>query len=161
MKPLSTGDIAPDFSLQDQFGNTHTLSQELENGHVLLLFYPYDQSPNCTKMLCRANEEANMLSRNGISLLGVNNADAESHIKFTEKNFLKMPLLSDRNYKVAEKYNALYSIGPIKVIRRTVVGIDKTGIIRVYIRGQYRQQEIVEQFMTSIDEAEKSIKRQV
>jgi len=49
---LAEGTAAPDFTLKNQDGADVTLSQELTRGHVVLYFYPKDNTPGCTKQAC-------------------------------------------------------------------------------------------------------------
>ena len=143
MSNLSIGDIAPSFCLFGHDGNQYCLPELIKNGPVVLIFYPYDQSPNCTKLLCGINDDKTIFESLGISLLGVNNASEESHRAFANKRNLLMPLLSDMNYIVAGAYNALWHIGPIKVIKYTTVGINSSGKIQYYVQGRQTNQEII------------------
>ncbi len=116
--------MVPTFNLMDQAGQIFSLVQQLLHGPVLLIFYPYDQSPNCTVQLCEANVELEAFSSHGVTIVGINNAAADSHLRFANKRFLKMRLLSDFDYEVARQFDCLFEIGPIKVIRRTVMAIN-------------------------------------
>ena len=115
----------------------------LKVGPVALVFYPYDQSPGCTKLLCSINDDKATFNEEGITLLGVNNASAESHKAFADKKRLLMPLLSDMDYSVAKSYDALWKIGPIKVIRYVTVGISQNGRISYYVHGRPSNHEII------------------
>lgn len=148
--PVKVGDAAPPFTLSDHNGRIFDLAEILKSRLVLLIFYPYDQSPDCTEMLCAANEQLGTFNKYNIEILGINNASAESHLDFAEKKFLRMPLLSDEDYKVAKAYNCLFQIGPIRVIRRTVVGIDSAGVIRYYERGLPKTSAILDNFRAAL-----------
>jgi thioredoxin-dependent peroxiredoxin len=132
---MRIGDKAPDFELLDQNQKPRRLSRELGEKGAVLIFYPYDQSPTCTRQLCAVNQELGQFYLQGLNVLGINNAESESHQRFSQRRFLTLPLLSDINFTVSRDYKALFEIGPIRVIRRTVVGVDRHGIIRLYQRG--------------------------
>lgn len=133
-----------DFELTDQKGQQHRLYDALAKGPVVLFFYPYDQSPNCSKQLCAINQELDEFANTGITVWGINNASAESHQDFATKKLITMPLLSDNTYSVSKKFGCLFEIGPIKVIRRTVIGIGKDKKILFYNRGSLSSKQIVE-----------------
>lgn len=79
----------------------------------------------------------------GVSVFGVNNGGADSHRSFVEKHGLTAPLLVDKHFEVAAKYDAVMNIGLLKLIRRTVVGIDRGGKIAFYERGTPSTDEII------------------
>ncbi|MEO7617700.1 MAG: redoxin domain-containing protein, partial [Candidatus Saccharibacteria bacterium] len=106
MAQLKIGDIAPSFCLVGHDGKEYCLPELLKTRAVTLIFYPFDQSPNCTKLLCSINDDKANFEAEGITLLGINNASEESHRAFADKKSLLMPLLSDMDYKVAAAYGA-------------------------------------------------------
>ncbi len=100
---LVVGDKAPAFSLQDQEGKTHSLSQY--NGQwVVLYFYPKDDTPGCTKEACSFRD--NLPNFDGVNavVLGVSADTVEKHAAFAEKYALSFSLLADPEKKVIEKY---------------------------------------------------------
>ena len=100
---LQLNNAAPDFSLPDQYGNTKSLSDYLGK-HVLLYFYPKDNTPGCTKEACNFRDRLNELKQHNVQVLGVSKDSVESHKKFAEKFNLNFPLLSDQGKKVIKKY---------------------------------------------------------
>jgi peroxiredoxin len=138
-----------DFELVDQKGQQHRLYDALDKGPVVLFFYPYDQSPNCSKQLCSINQELDTFKDTGITVWGVNNASAESHQHFASKNLITMPLLSDNSYSVSKKFGCLFEIGPIKVIRRTIIGIGMDRKILFYNRGSLSSKQVVSQILAN------------
>jgi peroxiredoxin Q/BCP len=135
MTMLDIGDEAPAFELEDESGNTVRLADFRGTSGVVLMFYPADETPGCTKQLCAARDDYDRYQEAGVAVFGVNPAGAESHKKFIEKHGLRTPLLLDSGAKVAKAYGALYPIPLINVINRTVVGIDRDGKVRFYQRG--------------------------
>jgi peroxiredoxin Q/BCP len=132
---LSTGDRAPDFSLPTEKGETVTLAEALVRGPVVLIFYPMDNTPGCTTQLCNVRNDATRYAEAGITVYGVNNGGAASHQRFIEKHNLTAPLLVDSGLRVSAAYDAVTSIGLIRFINRTVVGITRDGTIAFYKRG--------------------------
>jgi peroxiredoxin Q/BCP len=135
MARVNVGDRAPDFSLQTEKGETVSLSSALANGPVVLIFYPMDQTPGCTAQLCAVRNDAARYADAGVTVYGVNNGSGSSHQKFIDKHNLTAPLLVDSGLKVAASYDAVLSLGLVRVINRTVVGIGRDGTIVFYKRG--------------------------
>lgn len=129
---LQTGTKAPDFSLPDQNGKLHTLS-EYAGKKVILYFYPKDNTPGCTKQACGFSELYPQFTQKGAVVLGISKDSVQSHKKFEEKYHLSFTLLSDpeltaiRAYDVwQEKKN--YGKVSMGVVRTTYL-IDENGII--------------------------------
>ncbi len=91
---LSVGDIAPNFTLPDQDGRSHTL-EDYRGSWVVLYFYPKDDTPGCTKEACNFRDEKGRLEELGAVVLGVSADDVESHGRFHSKYGLNFALLSD------------------------------------------------------------------
>jgi thioredoxin-dependent peroxiredoxin len=127
--PLPPGTPAPDFSLPDDAGNTVTLSA-LRGRPVVLVFYPGDDTPTCTKQLCDFRDSWKDARKRGVEVFGVNPWSASSHGKFRRKHKLPFPLLVDAGQKVAGLYHANGLI-----VKRTVYLIDAKGVIRFSRRG--------------------------
>lgn len=142
---LSVGSLAPDFSLPDQNGNLVRLSDFKGKKSVVLIFYPGDQTPGCTRQLCTARDDSAEYDKVGVAVFGINPGSAESHQKFINKYQLNMPLLVDKGLLVAEKYNAIWTLGGVSLrfVKRTVVGVNKEGRIIFYQRGMPITREIL------------------
>jgi thioredoxin-dependent peroxiredoxin len=133
--PLSIGDEAPDFTLRSSDGREVALSAFRERENVVLMFYPKDQTPGCTKQLCTASDDRAAFAAAGTAVFGVNGDDAASHERFIAKHALAVPLLIDPGLAVAKRYDAVMGFGPLKIVNRTVVGIDRQGRVAFYQRG--------------------------
>lgn len=133
--PLTAGDEAPDFTLRDADGRDVALASFRGTSNVVLIFYPKDQTPGCTKQLCTARDDRAAYDAAGTAVFGVNGDDADSHRRFIAKHGLTMPLLVDPGLTVAKRYDAVVGLGPLKIVNRTVVGIDRRGRIAFYERG--------------------------
>jgi peroxiredoxin Q/BCP len=132
---MTVGDPAPDFTLSASDGSTVALRDFRGQANVVLIFYPKDQTPGCTKQLCTARDDSAAYAAAGARVFGVNGDDAASHARFIAKHALSMPLLMDPGLIVAKQYDAVMGIGPLKIVNRTVVGIDRAGTIAFYRRG--------------------------
>jgi peroxiredoxin Q/BCP len=132
---LKVGTPAPDFTLTDERGNDVSLRDHAGKSSVVLMFYPADQTPGCTRQLCTARDDYDKYQAHGIAVFGVNPSSAASHMRFVEKHNMRTPLLVDAGGRVARAYDALMPIPMITLVNRTVVGIDRDGIVRFYERG--------------------------
>lgn len=139
---LTVGAKAPAFSLADQNGQAVTLDEHRGKRNVVLIFYPGDKTPGCTKQLCAVRDQFDLFTRNDTAVFGVNPQGAESHQRFAQKHGFPFPLLVDRDKKVASAYGCKGMLAT----RRTVYGIDKEGIIVFARRGMPSNEEILEAF---------------
>jgi peroxiredoxin Q/BCP len=102
---------------------------------VVLMFYPADNTPGCTKQLCSARDDYDKYQAANVAVFGVNPGSAGTHKKFSEKHGLRTPLLLDNGGKVSRAYDALMPVPIVTIVNRTVAGIDKDGFVRFYERG--------------------------
>jgi len=121
---LEPGSTPPAFILQGADGNAVSLAG-LAGKHVVLYFYPADDTPGCTKEACGFRDAWDELRELGAVVLGVSADDAESHRNFASKYRLPFPLLSDPDHQVMRAYGAwgektLYGKKMVGVIRSTV-----------------------------------------
>ncbi|HDR04923.1 MAG TPA: peroxiredoxin [Candidatus Marinimicrobia bacterium] len=122
---LKVGTKAPDFTLLTETGEKVTLSKALEKGNVVLVFYPGDDTPGCTSQLCAIRDDWSEFTGKNIQVYGVNPADAESHMKFSDKYSYPFPLLIDEDKSVSVDYKTSGKF----FISRSVYGIDQSGKI--------------------------------
>jgi len=101
--PLTTGKPAPTFTLPDETGKLHSLS-DYRGKTVVLYFYPADDTPGCTKEACNFRDDHLKYRNAGAVILGVSPNDEKSHEKFKKKYKLPFPLLADKGHKVCELY---------------------------------------------------------
>jgi peroxiredoxin Q/BCP len=105
MPLIEPGKKAPAFSLKDQDGKMHRLS-DYEGRPVVLYFYPKDDTPGCTKEACAFRDNLPKFKSDKAVVLGVSVLDEASKAKFAEKYDLNFPLLADSDHEVADKYGA-------------------------------------------------------
>jgi peroxiredoxin Q/BCP len=103
MPLIDPGKKAPAFSLKDQHGQTHRLS-DYAGRPVILYFDPKDDTPGCTKESCDFQSSLPRLKPSKAAVLGISILDEKSKAKFADKHGLTFPLLADPEHEVAEKY---------------------------------------------------------
>ena len=126
MNPVNVGGEAPDFMLKDGDGNEWTLSDH-SGKTVVLLFYPGDNTPVCTRQMCSVRDHWSEYQATGAEVVGISTDTVESHQGFAEKHSLPFRLLSDPDGKVSAAYG-MKSWLPGRSARGVVV-IDKDGKI--------------------------------
>jgi thioredoxin-dependent peroxiredoxin len=123
---VGIGDRAPDFSLPGTGGRTTSLSDYLGKP-IVLVFYPGDDTPVCTKQLNAYNDGLDQFQELDAQVVGISAQDVASKERFSSKHGFEFPLLADTDKVVAAAYGTL---GPIGFPRRSVFIIDREGIIR-------------------------------
>ena len=129
---LEVGTKAPDFTLPDQNGNMHSLS-EYRGKKVILYFYPKDNTPGCTKQACGFSERYPQFIEKGAVVLGISKDSVASHKKFEEKYGLPFTILSDPELVAIQAYDVWqekknYGKTYMGVVRTTYL-IDEEGKI--------------------------------
>ncbi len=100
---LKVGDPAPAFSAVATDGSTISLAG-LKGRHVILYFYPRDDTPGCTKEACAFRDAYADFQSRGAVVLGVSTDPVKAHVKFTEKFSLPFPLLADESKAIVQAY---------------------------------------------------------
>lgn len=129
---LNPGTKAPDFSLEDQNGNRHSLS-EFKGQKVVLYFYSKDMTSGCSRQACGFAELYPHFREKGAVIIGISRDSAASHKKFEEKYSLPFILLADPERSAIEAYDVWkekmnYGKPTMGVVRTTYL-IDENGII--------------------------------
>jgi len=155
MKETDTreGHPAPDFSLRDANGREWRLGNQ-RGKVVVLLFYPGDETPICTRQMCSVRDRWSDYEATGAEVVGISTDSVESHEKFAAHHELPLRLLSDVEGKVANEYGAR-SLIPGKVARSVFV-IDGQGIIRyrdVRLLGLFRPKD--DEILRAIQQAQR------
>jgi len=122
--PIEEGKKAPAFTLTDADGKKVSLA-DFAGKHVILYFYPKDDTPGCTKEACGFRDDWKTFQKLGVVVLGVSGDSEASHQKFRSKYKLPFTLLSDPDKKVMTAYGAygekmMYGKKVTGVIRSTV-----------------------------------------
>jgi peroxiredoxin Q/BCP len=124
---LEVGDQAPDITARRRDGTTLQLAS-LRGRHVLVYFYPKDDTPGCTAEACGLNDNLTALTQTGADVIGVSTDSWESHKRFAEKYGLEFALASDRDQAIRKAYGVGRMLGVLPVTQRVsfLVGPDGT-----------------------------------
>lgn len=123
---VGVGDIAPAFTLRANGGKNVSLGDYLGNP-VVLVFYPGDDNPVCTRQLNSYNDDFSQFEAMNARVLAISSQSVESHDRFAAKHGFRFPLLADVDKAVASAYGTL---GPLGFPRRSVFVVDGAGVIR-------------------------------
>jgi len=120
------GERAPDFTLPSTQGEV-TLSKLLAKGAVLLVFYPGDDTPVCTKQLCNYRDNLASFAELGVQVVALNPQSEASHEKFATKHALPFPVAADAGAAVCKQYGAAGLFGMTK---RALVLVGRDGRVQ-------------------------------
>ncbi len=122
---LQPGDIAPDFTLPTDAGETVSLS-DLRGGRVIVYFYPTAMTPGCTTQACDFSDSLDDLEAEGYTVLGISKDTTERLAKFREKEGLTITLLSDVEMDVLQAWGAF---GEKKLYGKVVEGVIRSTFV--------------------------------
>ena len=122
---VSEGKPAPEFTLEDDAGETVSLS-DFRGKPVVLYFYPKDDTPGCTARACGIRDAYGEFEQAGAVVLGVSPDRVSKHVKFKEKYDLPFTLLADPEHEVAERYGVW---GEKKYMGRSYMGVSRTTFV--------------------------------
>jgi len=122
---IAVGEKAPDFTLPSTRGEI-SLEALLSEGPLLLVFYPGDDTPVCTKQLCNYRDNLASFDELDINVLAINPQSEESHAAFAKKYSLPFPVASDSGGKVCSAYGAMSFLSMAK---RALVLIGRDGTV--------------------------------
>ena len=125
---LSKGDKAPDFSLQNQDGETINMADFAGKKSLVVYFYPKDDTPGCTKEACAFRDQFEVFTEAGAEVIGISSDSVGSHKKFAEKYNLPFTLLADAGGSVRKAFRVPASLGVLP--GRVTYVIDKEGVIQ-------------------------------
>lgn len=138
MSKLNVGDLAPDFKLLNQDGESISLDQ-YKGKKVIIYFYPKDNTPGCTSEACNFRDNYKYWMEKGYVILGISPDGQASHKKFQEKYDLPFPLLSDENKETIKAYGAwglkkLYGREYEGLIRSTFIVDEEGKIAEIFMK---------------------------
>jgi peroxiredoxin Q/BCP len=127
---LKVNDVAPNFSLPNQKGQTRTLS-DFRGQYVVVYFYPKDNTPGCTTQACAYRDRMDDFEKLNVKVFGISKDDLKSHMKFELDQKLNFELLSDEDLSAIQAYDvwkekSMYGKTYFGVVRTTFV-IDPNG----------------------------------
>lgn len=142
---LQEGERAPDFTLPDDTGEPVNLHDRLEEGPAMLVFYPGDFTPVCTRQLCNYRDNYGQFRELGVQVFGISDDPVERHAEFREAEQLPFRLLADPDKEVIDEYTGSGLLSGGGAHRGNFI-IDRDGIIR------YAHVETVSLFRRKADE---------
>jgi peroxiredoxin Q/BCP len=138
---LQVGSEAPVFTAETTDGERIALPDFRGKQSVLLMFYPEDDTPGCTRQMCLARDEGARYAAAGVARFGVNPGGMESHVQFRDKYALDFPLIIDRNADIASAYGVLRPEGGVG---RATYLVDPDGRIAYAQPGTHGADEVLE-----------------
>ncbi|MDQ6857230.1 MAG: peroxiredoxin [Candidatus Dormibacteraeota bacterium] len=134
MSLLAAGDQAPDITARRRDGSTLTLAS-LKGRHVLVYFYPKDDTPGCTAEACGLNDNLTALTQTGADVIGVSTDSWESHARFAQKYGLEFGLASDADSSIRKAYGVGKMLGILPAVQRVSFLVGPDGrIVHVWPR---------------------------
>jgi thioredoxin-dependent peroxiredoxin len=124
-KAPDVGDSAPDFELDGTDGPFRLSDHRGE--HVVLLFYPGDNTAVCTKQFCSYRDNAETFAALDATVVGISSQSVDSHQSFAAKHDLNVPLLADGGGAVSKSYGAHT---PVVGTKRAAIIVDPDGVVR-------------------------------
>lgn len=118
---MKTGEIVPEFELPDETGTPRSLTSLLEDGPVVLFFYPAAMTTGCTKEACHFRDLAAEFAEVGAQRVGISLDKVDKQKQFAEKHGFDYPLLSDADGTVAKIFGVKRQVSLLKVKRHTFV----------------------------------------
>ncbi|CAM3794716.1 peroxiredoxin [Mycolicibacterium frederiksbergense] len=138
MTLIKTGDRVAEFELPDQTGTMRSLSALLEDGPVVLFFYPAAMTPGCTKEACHFRDLAAEFAAAGASRVGISTDAVEKQAKFADQQRFDYPLLSDADGKVATEFGVKRGLlGKLMPVKRTTFVIDTDRTVLEVISSEF------------------------
>ena len=148
-KSAKIGDLAPNFSLYSQTGQTVELKDFLGTSPIVLFFYPKDNTIICTKEVCHFRDNFDEFKKiNRALVLGISSDSVDSHKQFSKKNKLPFILLSDADERVRRLYGVPKTLGIVP--GRVTYVIDQEGVIRHIFSSQLNYKRHVNEALSAL-----------
>jgi peroxiredoxin Q/BCP len=137
---LLVGEVAPDFAVSDQNGKVVRMADFKGKNNVVMIFYPANETPGCTRQLCAARDSFDQYMAADAVVLGVNPASREDHLSFANNHNFPFSLLADTEGEVIRNYGCRGLTG---LTTRTVYVIGKDGKVKFAQRGMPETEDIL------------------
>lgn len=136
---LKAGQAAPTFTLPDADMEPIDIAQFNGKNHVILFFYPKDDTPGCTLEATDFSDHEDEFARHDCTILGISRDDCIKHAEFRDKHGISVRLLSDEEGAACRKYGVWQTrevdgVRKHGILRSTFV-IDKQGVVRLALYG--------------------------
>ena len=144
---VQVGHSAPDFTLLDQSGTSVNLGDFLGKKHIVLYFYPRDNTSICTAEACAFRDNYEIFKGGGADVIGVSSDSVESHQQFAAAYQLPFTLLSDTDSEIRKRYGVATAFG---LPGRVTYIIDRRGIVRHIFFSQFASEKHVTQALQAV-----------
>ena len=131
--PIKVGEKAPDFTLPSSDGEQVTLSRLLQDGPVILYFFPKAFTPGCTKQTANFRDRTADVAQKGARIVGVSVDSPETLAKFRAEMKAPFTLLSDQGGKVSGQYVGLIPV--LKLANRANIVVGQDGVVQQVVTG--------------------------
>ncbi|GFN30228.1 peroxiredoxin [Paenibacillus xylaniclasticus] len=138
---LQVGTPAPLFEADSTQGRI-SLGDYVGKQPIVLIFYPMDETPGCTKQLCAVRDSRSLYAQYDALVMGVNPASLDHHRKFAERQGYDFPLIVDRGGEIRKSFGVGKMLGLIAQ-QRVVFIIDLDGKIAFAQKGNRPTEEII------------------
>lgn len=155
---LKRGDRIPDFSLPDATENAVQISEVLEQGPVVIFFYPKDETRGCIREACSFRDHFEEFTESGVTVIGISKDSPKSHRQFAKKHQLPFTLLSDRENKVRKQFGVTGSLFGLIPGRVTFI-VDSEGMIQHTFNSQVKVEQHVEEALGVIRSMERATRK--
>ncbi|MGL4504059.1 MAG: peroxiredoxin [Planktothrix sp.] len=145
---VKIGDLAPDFTLTSQTGESVSIKDFRGQKSVVLYFYPKDDTPGCTAEACAFRDSYQVFTDAGAEVIGISSDTAQSHQQFATKYNLPFILLSDTGNKVRQLYGVPATMWVLP--GRVTYVIDKDGVVRHLFDSMLDFSRHVEEALTTL-----------
>lgn len=122
---MDVGDTIPDFEATTDSGNSVRLSALLENGPVVLFFYPKASTPGCTAQACHFRDLGAEFDAVGAQRIGISGDNVADQRSFSAKHDFDFPLLSDESGEIAKIFGTKRAGLPFHRRQTFVIGTDR------------------------------------
>ncbi len=139
---VQVGDLTPDFALLNQSGTPVSLGDFLGKQHIVLYFYPKDNTSLCTEEACAFRDSYEVFKGAGAEVIGVSSDSVESHRQFAKEHQLPFILLSDVDGVIRKRYSVPTAFG---LPGRVTYIIDRQGIVRRIFFSQFTSKKHVDE----------------
>lgn len=144
---VQVGDTAPDFTLPTQSGAPVSLSNLLVEKHIVLYFYPRDNTGVCTAEACAFRDSYESFKDAGAEVIGISSDSVESHRQFAAAHQLPFLLLSDTDGMIRKRYGVPTAFG---LPGRMTYVIDRQGVVRHTCFSQFTSQKHVDEALATL-----------
>jgi peroxiredoxin Q/BCP len=150
MSELSKGDKIPYFTLKDKTGADFSIEKLIGKEHMVIYFYPKDDTPGCTKEACSFRDSFEAFSDKGVRVIGISSDSPASHKKFAEKHNLPFTLLSDPANRVRKMFGVKGNLFGLIPGRVTFV-VHKDGTVLHKFSSQMNAEQHVQESLQTIE----------